>query len=57
MKKIFAIVALVMALMISASCGNRSAKQVETEEAVELVDSTAVAVDSVAVDATEVVAE
>jgi len=60
MKKIFAIVALVMTLMISVSCGNRSAKQVgaEAEEAVELVGAAAdsVVVDSTAV-APEVVAE
>ena len=58
MKKIFAIVALVMTLMISVSCGNRSAKQTEAEEAVELVGAAAdsVVVDSTAV-APEVVAE
>lgn len=57
MKKIFAIVALVMTLMISVSCGSRSVKQVETEEAVELVGAAdSVVVDSTAV-APEVVAE
>lgn len=54
MKKFFAIVALVMTLMISASCGNRSVKPVETEEAVELVGAAA---DSVVVDSTTVAPE
>lgn len=50
MKKIFAIVAIVATMMISASCGSRQAKVVE-EEAIEVVDSLVVAVDSVAVEA------
>ena len=60
MKKIFATLAIVATLILSASCTyTSSSKSVEPavdSVAVELVDSTVVAVDSVAV-APEVVAE
>ena len=49
MKKIFAIVAIVATMILSASCGSRQPKVVE-EENVELVDSLGVAVDSLAVE-------
>lgn len=60
MKKIFATLTIVATLILSASCtctfSSKSVEPAVDSVAVELVDSTAVAVDSVAV-APEVVAE
>ena len=61
MKKIFAIFAMAL-MLVATSCGNRQAKtetEVATDSvAVEVVDSTATVVDTVAVETpTEAVAE
>lgn len=50
MKKIFAIVAIVATMILSASCGSRQTSA-PVEDAIEVVDSLEVAVDSVAVEA------
>ena len=51
MKKIFAIVAIVATMILSASCGSRQTTSAPVEDAIEVVDSLEVAVDSVAVEA------
>lgn len=51
MKKIFAIVAIVATMILSASCGCGQTSAPVEEEAVEVVDSLEVAVDSLAVEA------
>lgn len=51
MKKIFAIVAIVATMILSASCGCGQTSAPVEEAAVEVVDSLEVAADSVAVEA------
>ena len=50
MKKIFAIIALIATMILSASCVNRRPAAVEVEADVEVVDSLSVSVDSLAVE-------
>ena len=49
MKKILCGIAIVLAMVLATSCGQRQHKNVVEEEVVEAVDSTAVAVDSLQV--------
>ena len=56
MKKIFAIVAIVATMILSASCGCRQTSA-PVEDAVEVVDSLSVAVDSLSVATDSLVVE
>lgn len=57
MKKIFAIVAIIATMILSASCGCGQTSAPVEEAAIEVVDSLSVAADSVAVDSTVVAPE
>ena len=49
MKKILCGIAFVLAMVLATSCGQRQQKNVVEEEVIEVVDSTAVAVDTLQV--------
>ena len=54
MKKTIFAIAMAIVMVFAASCGNNRTESVVEEEVVDAVDSTAVAVDSLAVDSLQV---